>query len=69
MVTTSELAYHRANNNDFSAELRFDYVRVDLRKRSTNVSCDPAGYPTTLITISTRIGVGVSLFVSPDRKK
>ena len=50
----SELANHRAN---LSAELMFDYVRVYLRKRSTNVSYDPAGYPTTLIIIiSYRIG-------------
>lgn len=30
----------------FPAELRFDYVRVYQRKGSTNVGCDPAGYPT-----------------------
>ncbi|KAF8339437.1 beta-glucan synthesis-associated [Amanita rubescens] len=30
----------------FPAELRFDYVRVYQRRESTNVGCDPAGYPT-----------------------
>ena len=30
----------------FPAELRFDYVRVYQRKGSTNVGCDPVGYPT-----------------------
>ncbi|KAF8339440.1 beta-glucan synthesis-associated protein-domain-containing protein [Amanita rubescens] len=45
----------------FPAELSFDYVRVYQRKGSTNVGCNPAGYP-TMKYIDNHIDARIFLF-------